>query len=163
MNKMYVATSTSLGLSRVYLTMFTPLFNQTISNLIIHSGPVSSPNYTLVKMGLFTISGTTATLVAETASDTTLFTAQRVVYTRALSSARGYPTSYSLVAGTRYALGAIAVGTGSSNFWSNAQLSDSTLSFTAPQISGIITSQTDLPTAATTYTAVNQSYFGRLS
>jgi hypothetical protein len=73
------------------------------------------------------------------------------------------PTSYNLVAGTRYALGVLTVGTGGSNLFSNAQLSNSTLSFSAPHLAGRITGQTDLPTAATAFTAQNVIFFGRLS
>jgi hypothetical protein len=163
MNKMYVTVSTANANGTVWLTMFTPLFNNTITNLVIHTAAVSSPSYTLAKLGLFSISGTNVTLVAETDNDTTIMSTANTVYTRALSSTRGYPTSYNLVAGTRYAFGIITVGTGSSNIWTNTQLSNSTLSFTVPYTAGRIQTQTDLPTAATAFIAQNLSFFARLS
>jgi hypothetical protein len=92
-----------------------------------------------------------------------LFATANTFFTRALSSARSYPTSYSLVAGTRYALGAIAVGTGTSSLWTNAQLSNSTLSGSIPYLAGLIGSQTDLPTSAIGWTVTASQYFGRLS
>jgi len=163
MNKVSVVTSSSNTSGRVWLTMFTPLFNQTITNLVIPTAGVTSPSYTLAKLGLFTVSGTSVTLVAETASDTILMATANTFYTRALSSARSYPTSYTLLAGTRYALGAITVGTGSANIWTNNQLSQSILSFTSPYAAGLITGMSDLPTIATTFTAINQSFFARCS
>ena len=163
MNKNNVTTSQANTSGRVYLTMFTPLFTQTITNLVIPTGTVTSPSYTLAKLGLFTISGTNATLVAETASDTTLMATASTFFTRALSSARGYPTSYTLVAGTRYAFGAITVGTGFANLWTNSQLSNAVLSAAAPYTAGLINSVSDLPTAATGWTATSSSFFARCS
>jgi hypothetical protein len=164
MPRLNITTIPQNSVSRVYLTMFTPMFNQTISNLIMFTSNTTNPTLTLSKLGLFTVSGTTVTLVAETANDTTLMKSQNTIYTRALSSARGYPTSYSLVAGTRYAFGIIIVAaSGTSGIFANTSPGNGLVAGDAPYTAGLITSQSDLPTAATTFTPTLPSYFARLS
>lgn len=95
----------------VLLTFFTPLASITISQILMSSGAVASSGLTLARMGLYTVTESAATLVARTASDTTLFAATNTAYTRSLATAGGFPASYTLTAGTRYAVGVIQVGT----------------------------------------------------
>jgi hypothetical protein len=66
---------------------------------------------TLVRFGIYTRSGTTFTLVARTASDTTIFDTTQTKYTRALDTTGGYPATYTLTAGTEYFLSVIQVAT----------------------------------------------------
>ena len=66
---------------------------------------------TLIRFGIYTRSGTTFTLVARTASDTTIFNATQTKYTRALDTTGGYPATYTMVAGTEYFLSVIQVAT----------------------------------------------------
>jgi hypothetical protein len=98
----------------------------------------------LARMGLFTFNETTATLVARTASDTTLFTQTRTVYTRSFDSSGGFPATYTLTAGTRYGVGVIAVGT------TMPLLSGTTppfeLATLSPRLSAARTGQSDLAT-----------------
>lgn len=95
----------------VLLTFFTPLASITISQILMSSGAVASSGLTLARMGLYTVTESTATLVARTASDTTLFASTSTAYTRSLATAGGYPATYTLSAGTRYAVGVIQIGT----------------------------------------------------
>jgi hypothetical protein len=112
-------------------------------------------------MGLYTFDGTTATLVARTASDTTLFNATSTLFTRSFDTTGGYPSSYTLTAGTRYALGVIQVGTTAASF---AGVTGNTLiTNLAPRVLGSVASQTDLLTSRNTFTAASQFLWGRFS
>jgi hypothetical protein len=64
---------------------------------------------TLIRFGIYTRSGTTFTLVARTASDTTIFNAINTKFTRALNTTGGYPATYTMIAGTEYFLSVIQV------------------------------------------------------
>jgi hypothetical protein len=96
-------------------------------------------------MGLFTFDESTATLVARCASDTTLFTSTRTIWTRALdSSSGGFPATYTLQAGVRYGVGVICVGT------TMPLLSGTTPAFETavlpPRLSSVRSAQSDLVT-----------------
>jgi hypothetical protein len=56
------------------------------------------------QMGLYTVDESGLTLVAETANDATLFNSTFANFTRLFSNTRGLPTTYGLVAGSRYAV-----------------------------------------------------------
>lgn len=71
-----------------------------------------SSGLTLCKFGLFTIDGTGAlTCVARTASDTTIFNTANTPYERVFDTTGGFPATYQVVAGVKYALGVLQVGT----------------------------------------------------
>jgi len=91
-------------------SFFTPLKTITINRIAFISGSAAS-GLTLARFALFTYDETTATMVARTDSDTTLFAAANTSYARALSTTGGYPASYTLVAGTRYGVAVLQVGT----------------------------------------------------
>jgi hypothetical protein len=76
---------------------------------------------TLIRFGIYTRSGTTFTLVARTASDTTIFNAANTKFTRALDTTGGYPATYTMTAGAEYFISVIQVAT------TTAQLAASTL------------------------------------
>ena len=96
---------------QVIFVFFTPLVTTTVSQISMGVVSTAASGLTLARMGLFTFNESTATLVARTASDTTLFTQTRTVYTRSFdSSSGGFPATYTLTAGTRYGVGVIAVG-----------------------------------------------------
>jgi hypothetical protein len=96
---------------------FTPLFSITVSQIAMNCGSTAASGLTLARMGLFTFDETTATLVARTASDTTLFTTTRTQYARSFSTAGSFPSSYTLQAGVRYGVGVICVGTTMPLIW----------------------------------------------
>lgn len=95
----------------VLLTFFTPLVTLTVSQILMSSGAVASSGLTLARMGLYLATESAVTLVARTASDTTLFAAQNTQYARSFSTVGSFPATYTLVAGTRYAVGVLQVGT----------------------------------------------------
>lgn len=94
---------------------------------------------TLARMGLWAISGDTATLVASTANDTSLFSVAFASNTRSWSS------SYALVAGARYAVGAIVVTGATAPTIGGGSISYAVEAGLAPCLTGYLTGQTDLP------------------
>ena len=91
-------------------TKIVPHKNFTVSN-IAFVGNTAASVPTLIRFGIYTRSGTTFTLVARTASDTTIFAATNTKYTRALDTTGGYPATYTMTAGTEYWISVIQVAT----------------------------------------------------
>lgn len=134
---------------RADLIAFTPAMNMTITNLAAMTSGTAWTGHTLARMGLYTVDAAgAATLVAQTASDTTLFTATQTAYRRSLDTAGGFPASYNLVAGQRYAVGVIGVGQTAGSLRSGA--SSAILAQRPPVMGGTLgTGLTDLPASGT--------------
>lgn len=97
--------------SRIFHTRFIPHKNFTVSNIsMTGNATASSGAVTLIRFGIYTRSGTTFTLVARTANDTTIFSTANTKYTRALDTTGGYPATYDMTAGTEYWVSVIQVG-----------------------------------------------------
>jgi hypothetical protein len=143
-------------------SFFTPLTTVTVSQITMLSGGTAAAGLTLARMGLFTYeeSTSTATLVARCASDTTLFAATRTAYTRSFDTAGSFPSSYQLVAGTRYGIALLCVGTTMPTIQGNAGLAE--MSALTPRLTAIRTSQSDLSTGAAA-NAQSQVLYARLS
>jgi hypothetical protein len=110
-SRLFVNANVGLTAGVLSVSFFTAEKNQTITQLTMANGTVGVGT-TLARMGLWLPDSTAAasiTLLAETASDTALSTSTGVL-TRSLNSARGGPTSYNLVAGTRYGVSFLPVG-----------------------------------------------------
>jgi hypothetical protein len=155
--------SATLTSGTVYFTFFSPLWTTTISSLSIVSAATIASGTSLARLGLYTFDGTTATLVARTASDTSLLSTTNTVFTRTLSDVGGYPTTYTLQAGTRYALGFIFVGATPGTVYTAFSALPAVLSSLSPRIAGAVPLQTDLPTTSTSFTATTVIPWGRLS
>jgi len=149
----------------VYFTFFSTPQDMTVSQITMLTGTTnSSAGVTLARMGLYTWNGTTATLVARTASDTTLFVNALNANTRAFNTTGGYPATYTLTAGVRYAVAMIQVCTTGS--YIQMQSGGSTAGALEPRLGGVVLAQSDLPTTVTTFSAVGSTYpmpFARLS
>lgn len=122
---------------------FTPLTTITVSQITMGCHSAAASGLTLARMGLYTFDESVATLVARTASDTTLFTATRTLYTRSLDTAGGYPATYTLQAGVRYGVAVIAVGTTGPSLSGIGSLAE--ITGLAPRVAASRASQTDLP------------------
>jgi collagen type VII alpha len=146
-----------------YLTFFTPLWNLEVTSLTVISGNTAASGTTLARLGIYTFDGTTATLVARTASDTTLFGSTNTVYTRLLNIVGGFPSSYTLQAGQRYALGVIWVGSTSPTIYTAYNAVPGSISSLAPRITGSVPLQSDLPTLSNSLNATTVAPWGRLS
>jgi hypothetical protein len=155
-----VNSSVAATTGNIIFTMFAASSNMTVSQVTVASSSAAS-GLTLARMGLYSFNGTTATLLARTASDTTLFTAPTTVYTRSFNTTGGYPASYNLIAGETYAIGVICVGTVTPNLYGGAGVA-TVIGGLPPRITGVRSAQTDLVTTTFNGTITNQLW-GRFS
>jgi hypothetical protein len=132
---------------QIFFVFFTPSVSFTVSAITYCSGTIAGSGLTLARMGLYTFDETTVTLVARTASDTTLFTSTNTAYTRSLATAGGFPATYTLNAGTRYGVAVIAVGTTAPNY--AGRTNATAVGGLTPRVSASLPSQTDLVTSGT--------------
>jgi hypothetical protein len=145
-----------------YFTFFASPIDVTVTQISAITGGAAASGLTLARMGLYIIdSSDNATLVAQTASDTTLFTAGGTIYTRSFDTGGGYPSSYKLLTGQKYATGVIAVGTGMASLVSLT--ATALMAAQNPRLTGTVASQADLPTSRTSYTNSGASPYTRLS
>ena len=107
-----VTATQSNGTLRVMF--FTPTRTLTVSNfnVVCTTGATDTGGTTVRKLGLYTTSGQILTCVARSANDTSLATTSSTIYTKAFTSEAGYSSSYTLVAGTTYAVGWLFYNTG---------------------------------------------------
>jgi hypothetical protein len=150
--------------STTYFTFFTPRTTTAVTSISVASASTQTTGQSLVRFGLYTIDGSgNATLVARTASDSTIFSALNTVYTRTFSTVGGYPSTYTLVAGTRYALGVVIVAATVGTVYTAFDNIPAPLSTLAPRMTGLVAATSDLPTSATSYSTSTVGIWGRLS
>jgi hypothetical protein len=164
------AAGASSGL--LNLAFFTAPTNSTVTTITFVSAGTATASLTLCKFALFTVSETitdgttltspTITMVAQTASDTTIGNISNTIYSRTFSTAGGYPASYNLVAGTRYAVGFLLVGT-TAGTWQAGTVSTGAFMRLPPMAAGNVTSLSDMPTSATTVSTGSYMMYGRIS
>lgn len=152
------------------LTMFRARDTITVGNVTMITGGTAAAGTTLARMGLYTIDGSgNATLVARTASDTTLFNATTTSFTRAFSTTGGYPATYTIVKNNVYALGVITVATTPPVYQSTAISSANTtvsgLMALSPRMTGNLAAQADLPTtiSAASFVGRGRLHYGRFT
>lgn len=121
----------------------------TVSNISFITGGAAFSALTLCRFGIYTRSGSTFTLVARTASDTTIGASQSTRYTRALNTTGGYPATYNFVAGNEYWVSFIAVGTNMGNLIGYGTTTTTAQENAFGAFSSRQTSQTDLVTSST--------------
>lgn len=137
-------SSVASGNGNLRLTYFTAKKTETITQIrtMVNTAAVGA---SLARVGIYSVDGSgNLTLVASIADDhSNLWIAATTVYTRSLSA------SWSKVKGTRYAIGILVVGTSTApTFYGQSTLLASECGI-APRISGILASQTDLPSSIT--------------
>jgi hypothetical protein len=154
-----LTTSTTPSTGIVYHVRLVPHRNFTVSNISFTNAGGSTS--TLLRFGIYTRSGTTFTLVARTASDTTIFTTNSTKYTRALDTTGGYPATYSMTAGTEYWISFIIVGTPGTVLSATARLAGANAATGGQfyQQSG----QTDLPSSSTGTIQTAGGFYGEVS
>lgn len=145
-----ILTSTTVTYltGQLRLAMFTARKTEVTTQVRTLTGtPGAAATPTLCRIGLYLVDDTDGgSLVASVANDTTLWSAASTVYTRSWSS------SYQMVAGQRYALAWLCVtGTTAPNFiaaqqWQSTEQSEANV---FPRITGLIVSETDLPSSYT--------------
>jgi hypothetical protein len=128
----------------VYWTFFTPAYTLTITQIAFACVSAAS-GVTLCRFGLYTADASgNATLVARTASDTTIFNASNTVFTRSLDTTGGYPSSYALNAGTRYAV-ALCISASNTGTVSAASV-PGVIAALSPRVQGVRTGANDILT-----------------
>jgi hypothetical protein len=147
-----------------YWSFFTPAYTLTISQ-IAFACTTAAAGVTLCRYGLYTADASgNATLVARTASDTTIFNASNTVFTRSLDTTGGYPASYTLTAGTRYAV-AICIAASNTGSVSGATC-PGVIAALSPRVQGVRTGANDILASQGSgqYNGtVGQTYWARLS
>ena len=152
-------TTTAANSGILFLIMITPVVNTTVTKLSINVTTAATGTVTLFRMGIYSFNeGTnTATLLASTANVTTAVTAIQLS-----ELALTTPTSITLVAGTRYAIGFIGTGYTTSPSMSNASVA-SVISALPPVMSRSLSGQTDLPATVVATTSVGARFWLRAS
>ncbi len=159
------ASAVSMGASQsLRLSYFTATASGTFTQLRTATAtPAAGATPSLCKMGLYSIDGAGAgTLIASTASDTTLWSATNTVYTRATQA------SYTVTAGSRYALAVLVVTGAAIPSIIGASMAGSaaanSIMAEAPRAAGSLGSQADLPPsfADASLTGVASVFYGEL-
>lgn len=153
----------TLTTGTVYFTMFTPVWSATISSITAISATSQTTGTSLVRFGLYTIDGNTATLVARTANDVTIFGSTNTAYTRAFDTTGGYPASYTLQPGVRYALGIIVVASTPGSVYTAYNTMPLAMGSLSPRVTGAVASQSDLPTTVASFSNTTIGVWGRFS
>jgi hypothetical protein len=141
----YAAVSdVAQGGGEVTISFFTALEDTSLSQLIMFSGATQSSGLSLARMGFYTVNGSgDPTLVARTASDTTLFNTANTKYTKSFDTTGGYPASYTIQRGETYGIGVIQVGTTKASLRGVA-LGSSGLTSMTPVMARLKASESDL-------------------
>jgi hypothetical protein len=157
-----VTTTRVPNTGTIFFSFFSPVSNVTISSISMATGASVASSVTLARMGLYTWDGTTLTLVARTASDTTLFTSAATVFTRSFDTSGSYPATYTLAAGTRYAVAVIVVA--SSVGLLLAGNAPNTLAGLTPRVQAARNGASDLQTSVSQFqSTVDTIIWARLS
>ena len=153
----YDNRSASFASGTIYWTFFTPMINATITTLSVASAGTATSGATTIQMGLYSFDETTATRLAYTANDTTIFGTRNTVYTRSLNS------SVNVVAGTRYGFAVLVVAATPGTGYLAFGYPPAALNALGPIMRGYLESQTALPSSATPLTDTSNGYWGRLA
>jgi hypothetical protein len=153
------------------LAFFTAPYSFTATTLTFITGGTATASLSLCRFALFTVNETIVdsvtgtspiiTMVARTANDTTIGNASQTIYSRAFAT-DGYPASYSIVAGTRYAAGVLVVGS-TAGTWQAGTVTTGAITRLPPMAAGAVTGLSDMPTAPTTVSNGNFMIYGRIS
>jgi hypothetical protein len=139
----------------VYWTFFSPLHTHTASTVSVASAGTATTGASLIRMAVYSFNETTATLLASTANDTSIFATRNTVYTRNLSS------SVTFQAGQRYGFALLVVATTPGTGYLAFGYPPAALNALSPIMRGYLDSQTDLPSSATPLTNTSNGYWAR--
>jgi hypothetical protein len=156
-------SSATLTSGSVYFTFFTSMWTTTVNSISVASAGTLTSGTSLIRFGLYTFNESTgvATLVARSANTTSIFTAPNTLATLVFSTTGGYPSTYELVAGTRYALGVIVLASTPGSVYTAFDTPPAALSTLAPRITGVVGGQTDLPASTTVSASSTIGIWGR--
>lgn len=157
------ASSLTLVNGTLYGVCFTAPEALVVGKLVFHAGSILMVSGTLCRLGLATLAATNNyrdfTTVAAIDSDTTLFkTTPTRPWERALSTAGGYPATYTLTPGDRYAVLLIIVGSSTApSIRASTAMGTALISGGSAQLTALVdqsqalalTGQTDIPASGT--------------
>ena len=142
----------------VFWSFFTPMKTVDITEISVSSGGTASAGTTYARIGLYTYDETTATRVAQTDMDVSLFNTRNTLYTRSIN------TTYTLQAGVRYGIAVLWVGTTPGTAYVSYGFPPISVAGLEPKLFGTLASQTSLPsTAAPIINSSTTGFWGRLS
>jgi hypothetical protein len=157
-DRMICTGSPGMASGRANFVGFTPAAGATVSTLSVAVRGTAAATITLARLGLFTVAADGAlTLVARTAASTTLGNGTFTLASAALDTTGGYPASYTVAAGQRYAFGCLWVATTAPTLYGSTSLPS--ICAWLPWAAMFITGQTDL---AASYTFASLSASGDL-
>jgi hypothetical protein len=148
--------------SSVRMTLFSVTRPVTVSSITVGTADQAASGTTTARLGLYEFDGTTYTLLARTANDTTLFNATFSLFTRSFDTGGGYPASYTLEPGKRYGFALIVSGTTMPRLYGNG-FTASAINNLTPRLGVVISGETDLPATSTSTAGNNFLIWGRLS
>jgi hypothetical protein len=154
------------------LAFFTAPYSITATTITFVNAGTVTASLSLCRFALFTVSEAitdsvtvttpSITMVARTASDTTIGNVANTIYSRTFATAGGYPASYNIVGGTRYAVGLLIVGS-TPGTWQAATVTSGSFMRLPPMAAGAVTGLSDTPTSATSVSLGNFTLYGRIS
>lgn len=143
----------------VYFQFWTADITPALARMLYDSRGVASSGLTLARLGIYSVSGNTLTLVARTASDTTIGNTVNAESSVVFDTTGGFPSTLTPTRGTLYALAVILVGTTPGNAPVCGQGATATMASRGP-LCRTLAGQSDLPTStALTSLAQNASPF----
>jgi peptidoglycan/xylan/chitin deacetylase (PgdA/CDA1 family) len=146
MHRYHATQGATTATQRLMLTHFTPRFTKNVSQFTFCTGGTNSTGLTVGRVGLYTLSTAGVyTLVAASLNDTTLGNSASTVYTKSFDTGGSLPSTYTLQAGVRYAVGFLFVGTPASIYGIVPLLT--TVTAYAPSMGAFLNTQSDLPTS----------------
>jgi hypothetical protein len=145
------SVTAALATGQMRLMYVTAPITLTVSKLEdITGATAAAATPTVSRKGLYLIAADGGgTLVARTANAfATLWLVTQTNYTTAFDTAGGYPATYQMLAGQRYALAELMVSAGAGPVIYGMTTVGS-VTARAPRVTGVLTAQTDLPTTFT--------------
>jgi hypothetical protein len=139
----------------VYWTFFSPLHTHTATSVSVASAGTATTGASLIRMGVYSFNETTATLLASTTNDITIFGTRNTVYTRNLSA----PVTFQ--AGQRYGFAILVVATTPGTGYLSFGYPPAALNALSPVMRGYLDSQSDLPSSATPLNNTSNGYWAR--
>lgn len=160
-DRMTASSNGATSSGTMYFMFFTAPDTITVSQISMMSATTAAASVTLMRMGLYAFDNTW-TLVAQTANDPTLFTTTNTIFTRSFDTSGGYPSSYTLQRGVRYAATFLGVAGTMPRFYQAASLI-SAVAGLEPRLTGVVPGLSDFPATRSSFSNSNAPLWVRLS
>lgn len=144
----YLALGMALGTSGLMKwAYFTPQRTVTCTKIVTSAaGTAAGATPTMCRIGFYSVAANgDMTLVCRSANNTGLWATINAEYEEAMATAGGYPSSYTFVAGQRYAGAAICVSGATIPTLAGHAFPNAAMAVREPRLVGQLSGQTDLP------------------